>query len=83
MEWLIGGLIGGALLVCFFALALGRASRNVRTGDERTIALTQLSDLRSPSGKPFYPNENSLWELAERLEELEAGLRQNPDPRGP
>jgi hypothetical protein len=72
MEWLIAGLIGGALLVSFFALALGRASRNVRTGDQRTIALTRLSDLRSPSGKPFYPHENSLWELAERLEDLEA-----------
>jgi hypothetical protein len=81
MEWLIGGLIGGALLVCFFALALGRASRNIQTGDERTIALTQLSSLKSPSGKPFYPQENSLWELAERLEELETSRTQKPGRR--
>jgi hypothetical protein len=82
MEWVIGGLIGALLLVLLFALALGRASRTVYTGDARTIALTELQDLRSPSGKPFYPNENSLWELAERLEELEAGRGETPDPRG-
>jgi len=67
--------VGGALLLALlFALALGRASRNVEHADERTIALTALKDLESPSGKPFYPTENSLWELAEELEDV--------DPRG-
>jgi hypothetical protein len=64
------------LLTVVFALALARASRKVSGGlDDRTIALTQLKDLKSPSGKPFYPEENSLWELAEELDDLE--------PRGP
>ena len=76
MEWVIGGVLAGAIvLVLVFALALGRASRNVQHADERTIALAELKDLRSPSGKPFYPKENSLWELAEKLEDL--------DSRGP
>ena len=76
MEWLIGGLaVAGILVMLVFALALARASRNVQSVDDRTIALTQLNDFKSPSGKPFYPNENSLWELAEQLEDL--------DPRGP
>ena len=73
MEWLIVGLVGGAVLfVLIFGLALGRASRNVQHADERTIALTRLNDLRSPSGKPFYPEENSLWELAEQLEDIDS-----------
>ena len=74
MEWLIGGLMAVAILV-MLVLALARASRNVGSVDDRTIALTQLNDYKSPSGTPFYPNENSLWELAEQLEDL--------DPRGP
>jgi hypothetical protein len=74
MEWLIGGLVAGAMLILVFALALARASRNVQHADERTIRLTQLNDVRSPSGKPFYPEEDSLWKLAEQLEEI--------DPRG-
>jgi hypothetical protein len=74
LEWLIGGLVAAALLAMLM-LALARASRNVQSVDDRTIALTQLNDFKSPSGKPFYPKENSLWELAEQLEDL--------DPRGP
>ncbi len=75
MEWLIGGLVAGAILFALvFGLALGRASRNVQHADDRTIALTKLNDLRSPSGKPFYPEENSLRELAEQLDDI--------DPRG-
>ena len=75
MLWLILGLVVGvALLVVVFALALARASRNVQPVDDRTIALTKLIDLKSPSGKPFYPEENSLWKLAEELDDI--------DPRG-
>jgi hypothetical protein len=75
MEWLIGGLVAGAMLLALvFGVALARASRNVRHADERTIALTKLNDLKSPSGKPFYPEQNSLWELAEQLDDI--------DPRG-
>lgn len=75
MEWLIGGLVAGAMLLALvFGVALARASRNVQHADERTLRLTQLNDLRSPSGKPFYPEEDSLWKLAEQLEEI--------DPRG-
>ena len=75
MEWLIGGLVAGAMLLALvFGLALARASRNVQHADERTIALTKLNDLKSPSGKPFYPERNSLWELAEQLDDI--------DPRG-
>ncbi len=59
------------LLALVFGLALARASRNVQHADERTIALTSLNDVKSPSGKPFYPEENSLWELAEQLDDLE------------
>ena len=74
MEWVIGSLVGGAMLLAL-VFALGRASRNVQNVDKRTLALTELNDLKSPSGKPFYPTENSLWELAEALEDAE--------PRGP
>jgi hypothetical protein len=75
MEWLIGGLVAGAMLLALvFGVALARASRNVQHADERTIALTKLNDLKSPSGKPFYPEQNSLWELAEQLDDI--------DPRG-
>jgi hypothetical protein len=74
MDWLIGGVAAGALLILVFALALGRASRNVQHADERTLRLAQLNDVRSPSGKPFYPEQDSLWKLAEQLEDI--------DPRG-
>jgi hypothetical protein len=75
MEWLIGGLVGGAvLLVLVFGLALARASRNVQHADQRTVRLMQLTDVKSPSGKPFYPEEDSLWHLAEQLDDI--------DPRG-
>jgi len=74
VELLIAGLIGGAmLLMLLFALALGRASRNTsaRPADYRTIALARLSDMRSPSGKPFYPDDRALWKLAAELEDLD------------
>jgi hypothetical protein len=74
MDWLIGGVAAGALLILVFALALGRASRNVQHADERTLRLAQLNEVRSPSGKPFYPEQDSLWKLAEQLEDI--------DPRG-
>jgi hypothetical protein len=74
MDWLIGGLAAGAVLIVVFAVALARASRNVQHADERTLRLAQLNDLRSPSGKPFYPEQDSLWKLSEQLEEI--------DPRG-
>ena len=74
MELLIVGLVVGAmLLMLVFSLALGRASRNTSParGDYRTIALARLSNVKSPSGKPFYPKDSSLWELAEELEDLD------------
>ena len=74
MELLIGSLIaGGLLLTVVFALALSRASRRTSAGpaDFRTIALARLSDMRSPSGKPFYPDDTALWKLAAELEDLD------------
>ena len=59
------------VVMLVFALALGRASRNVKPVDDRTIALTELTDLKSPSGKPFYPEEDSFWDLAESLDDVD------------
>lgn len=75
MVWLIVAVVCGVLLLMLlFGVALARASRNVAPVEDRTMALTRLKDVRSPSGKPFYPEENSIWELAENLEDV--------DPRG-
>jgi hypothetical protein len=73
MIWLIGGVVLAVLLlVLIFAMALARASRKVGTVDDRALALGQLNDLKSPSGKPFYPEEDSLWKLAEELDDMES-----------
>ena len=73
MELLIGVIGGAVLLTLLFALAVGRASRNTSAGpaDYRTIALARLSDMKSPSGKPFYPDDSALWKLAAELEDLD------------
>ena len=72
MVWLIVGLVAAALLLtAIFALALARASRNVGHLDDRAVALAQLKDVKSPSGKPFFPDDDSLWELAEEIDDVE------------
>ena len=73
MELVIGVIGGAMLLTLVFALALGRASRNTSAApaDYRTIALARLSEMRSPSGKPFYPDDRALWKLAAELEDLD------------
>jgi hypothetical protein len=73
--------IGAALLVLFcgsllFAIALGRAAKCADEAVESlpelaeiALTLTQLSDVRSPSGRYFFPTLEARRELAEIVHE--------------
>ena len=76
--WLV--LTCAALL---FAFALVTVARRADESDDDLLgalraaaALERLEDVRSPSGKPFFPDPKSRWELADALHDV-AGP---PDP---
>lgn len=61
-----------ALLIALVVLGVGRAASRSRTSDSsRSEELVGLSRLRSPSGKSFFPTEDSALELAELLDDVE------------
>ena len=70
MELLIIGLIVAFVVVAIFALSLGAAADSVPSSEAETRALTDLTQVRSPSGKSFFPTDESIWDLAESLETL-------------
>jgi hypothetical protein len=70
MEWLIIGLVVAFVLVAIFALSLGAAADSVPSSEAETRALTDLTQVRSPTGKRFFPTDESIWDLAESLETL-------------
>jgi hypothetical protein len=69
MDWLWIGIPASTLAVGAFAMALLRASRVLRPLDGETRALASLGGVRSPNGRPFFADADSIWELAESLED--------------
>jgi len=79
MDWLVLG-VGFALAVALlFSLALAGAGHRLAGGDRELRALAELDRISSSNGRPFYPNTDSFWELAQSLE----GLERAGAPRGP
>jgi hypothetical protein len=74
MDWLWIGIPAIALAAGLFPFALLRASHGLRQVDEETRALAALGSVESPNGTPFFPDADSIWELAGSLEDRE--LRQ-------
>ncbi len=65
-----------AVLVALVALAVGTAaSRSRRRESTRSSELLGLAKLRSPSGKPFFPTDDSVLELAELLDDVDERRR--------
>jgi hypothetical protein len=69
MDWPIFVAAGLLLLLALFALALTTASRPVGGSDAEMQALADLNRLQGPDGKPFFADEDAVWDLAERLED--------------
>jgi hypothetical protein len=81
MLWIIGGIVlACVLLAILFAIALGRATRSGSSIDKETRALTELNNIKSPSGTPFFPTDDSIWDLAHELEELDVHPEPEPEP---
>ncbi len=65
-----------AVLGALVALAVGTAaSRSRRRESTRSSELLGLAKLRSPSGKPFFPTDDSVLELAELLDDVDERRR--------
>ena len=71
MDWLLIAIPAGGLAAGAFAIALSRAATALRHVEGETQALAQLGLVESPTGKPFFPDGDSLWELAAQLEDSE------------
>jgi len=72
--------VGVAALAALVVLAVGvAASRSRRQVSARRSALVGLSKLRSPSGKPFFPTDDSVLELAELLDDVDERRRRESD----
>ena len=60
------------LLVAVVVLSVGvAASRSRRNDVSRANELVGLAKLKSPSGKSFFPTDDSVLELAELLDDVE------------
>ncbi|HYI35236.1 MAG TPA: hypothetical protein VEX39_01415 [Thermoleophilaceae bacterium] len=60
------------LLVALVVLGVGvAASRSRRNDVSRADELVGLSRVKSPSGKSFFPTDDSVLELAELLDDVE------------
>ncbi|HEX5911078.1 MAG TPA: hypothetical protein VFY44_11335 [Thermoleophilaceae bacterium] len=67
-----------AALVAMVVLAVGMtASRSRREESDRSSALLGLARLRSPSGKAFFPDDDSVLELAELLDDVDERRRRD------
>ena len=65
-----------AVLAALIVLAVGvTAGRARRRESIRNSELVGLSRLRSPSGKAFFPDDDSVLELAELLDDVDARRR--------
>jgi len=71
MDWLLIAIPAGGLAAAVFTVALSRAATALRHVEAETRALAELGMVESPSGKPFFPDGNSIWELAGQLEDSE------------
>ncbi len=61
-----------AALAAAALLTVGMAAARARRRQTRRVSeLLGLARLRSPSGKPFFPTDESVLELAELLDDVE------------
>ena len=60
-----------AVVVVVLGVTVSRASDH----DGETARLASLGHLQSPSGKPFFPDDDSVLELAEALKDVQPGTR--------
>lgn len=66
---IVAGIAGLAALT---VLAVGiAASRSRRRVSSRRLVLLGLAKVRSPSGKSFFPTDDSVLELAELLDDVD------------
>jgi type II secretory pathway pseudopilin PulG len=76
MSLIVLIVIGVAALAALVVLAIGiAASRSRRQVSTRRSVLLGLAKVRSPSGKSFFPNDDSVLELAELLDDVDERRR--------
>ena len=80
MDWPWISVLAIGLATGVFAVAFLRASRVLRQVEGETRALAELGLVKSPSGRPFFPDGACVWELAGFLEDPE--LRSEARRRG-
>jgi hypothetical protein len=68
--WMVIAVVG--LGTWLFAYALLCSTHVLQDVEDETRALAVLGQVESPSGRPFFPTGDSLWDLAGQLEDLSA-----------
>ena len=66
---LIVVVVGVLVLVVVLVLALGVAAKRADRGDLESGWLSALIALRSPSGRPFFPNRKAMRDFVETLDD--------------
>lgn len=75
MSLLIVVIVAVSALAALAVAALGATFRRGHDHDAEAQTLADLSELRSPSGKSFFPDGDSVLELAEALEDAGVARR--------
>jgi len=69
-----------AALVAVVVLAVGMTASRARKQESiRSSELLGLAKLRSPSGKAFFPDDDSVLELAELLDDVDERRRRETE----
>jgi hypothetical protein len=69
-----------AVLVALVVLGVGVAAGRARRRESmRTSELLGLAKVRSPSGKQFFPTDDSVLELAELLDDVDERRQRESD----
>ena len=80
MDLIIIIAAAAGLLVAVVVLAVGlTASRARKRDSSRASELVGLAKVRSPSGRPFFPTDDSVLELAELLDDVDERRRREAD----
>jgi hypothetical protein len=76
MDVILIIVVAAAALAAVVVLAVGvAAGRSRRRESVRRNELLGLAKLRSPSGKSFFPDDDSVLELAELLDDVDERRR--------
>ena len=66
--------VAGMAIAAVGALSLGTALRRSKSQDDEEARLARLGAVKSPTGKPFFPNRKAALDLSDEIRDVERGV---------